>query len=302
MRILALYGFAPHTTANYMVKALKAEGHDVRTAGGTADLLAWANPYRVAGPHDYPLAQGQPLKLGEWKPELTLWIESGMVDLSLLDGLTGQTAAWMIDTHNPGKFVWHQKIAPRFDRVFCAMLPAANELPGAHWLPLACDPDIHTPRTTVKTHDIGWVGGDYRTASLYAERFRLMDALKRRYACNFAHGVYFEDMADVYGQARIGWHHSVTGSDLDMRPFEIMCSGTVLVTDHSNDSGLTDELFYRGVDVQTYGRESDLYETIDWLLAEPDHAERTGAAGRAAVLAAHTYAHRARELIEVVNA
>lgn len=313
MRILVLYHFSPHTTANYLARAFRALGHDVRTAGAVADLSAWANPYRLAGPHDWPLADGQVLDMGDWRPDLAVWVESGVLQGGVLEGLDCQVVGWFIDTHNPGKLAWHKQIAPAFDHVFCAMLPALQELPGATWLPLACDPEIHTPRKmpVEPEYDLAWVGGNYRGHPLYARRFEAMRVLQGRYRCNFASGVYFEDMADVYASARIGWHMSVTGADLDMRPFEIMCSGRPLVTDTATASGLAQlewgaSGFERdtgaplSMPIWTYDDEAEMFAEIEWLLnAGQQMRDDIGADARAAVLAHHTYAHRARQLIEV---
>lgn len=301
MNILVLYHFSPHTTANYLVRALRAEGHEVRTAGGAvADLSAWPNPYRLAGPHDWPLADGQVLDMGDWRPDLAVWVESGVLQGGVLEGLDCPVAGWFIDTHNPGKLRWHKSIAPTFDYVFVAMLPALQELPGATWLPLACDPEIHTPRVlpVEPEYDLAWVGGNYRGHPLYARRFEAMRVLQGRYRCAFRSGVYFEDMADVYASARIGWHMSVTGADLDMRPFEIMCSGRPLVTDWAADSGLT-ELMTQGAEWLAYDDDYEMRAILDALLEDATHRARVGAAGREAVLEAHTYQHRARAMLEV---
>lgn len=312
MNILLLYGFAPHTTANYLARAFAALGHDVRSAGTVSDLRGWANPYRLWR-HAYPLDGGQVLELGDWRPDLAVWVESGDPDLNVLDSVDAPLAGWFIDTHNAGKFDWHKRLAPRFDHLFCAMRPAVEQLPGAHWLPLACDPEIHTPRTTEKRYDLGWVGGDYRTSSLYRARFEAMRKLQGRYTCHFASGVYFEDMADVYGQARIGWHMSVMGADLDMRPFEVLCSGTPLVMDHAVASGFQQLQWGAGgferdtgkalsIPIWTYESEGEMFDEIDWLLSAGEGMrQRIGSDGREAVLAAHTYQHRALAVLEVVG-
>lgn len=299
MNILMLYGFAPHTTANYLARAFKALGHGVRSAGAVSDLRDWVDPYRL-WQHTDPLTQGQPLELGDWRPDIAVWIESGdMSTMALAQArdMGVPLAGWFIDTHNAGKLPWHKRLAPVFDYRFCAMPPAVDVL-DAHWLPLACDPEIHTPRTTDKLYDLGWVGGNYRGHSLYEARFEAMRKLQQRYSCNFASGVYFGDMADVYGQARIGWHMSVTGNDLDMRPFEVLCSGTPLVADAAPESGLGD-LLTPGVEWASYRDETEMFAVIDALLADEEWRETMAATGREAVLAAHTYQHRAGELLEI---
>jgi len=299
--VLMLYKFAPHTTANYMARALKANSHDVRTAGTMASLQGFKTPYRLWGPHTYPLGEHETLdmaRLGDWRPDLILWVESGGArgaNWDLLDsGIP--TAGYFIDSQNPDKLVWHKRLAPLFDFRFEAMRPWCEEL-DAQWLPLACDPEIHTPRVYSEEYDLAWVGGPWGASPLYKRRFEAMARLQQRYRCNFVSGVYFEDMADVYGSAKIGWHMSVTGGDLDMRVFEIMCSGTPLVCDHSVDNGQRDMIW----DAWEYVDDDEMLETLDALLRDPDRCHEHGLVARECALNHHTYQHRAHQLMHAVG-
>ena len=298
--VLMLYKFAPHTTANYMARALKANSHDVRTAGTMASLQGFKTPYRLWGPHTYPLGEHETLdmaRLGDWRPDLILWIESGGArgaNWDLLDsGIP--TAGYFIDSQNPDKLVWHKRLAPLFDFRFEAMRPWCEEL-DAQWLPLACDPEIHTPRVYSEEYDLAWVGGPWGASPLYKRRFEAMARLQQRYRCNFVSGVYFEDMADVYGSAKIGWHMSVTGGDLDMRVFEIMCSGKPLVTDYIEGLPIS-----KGISGVVYSTEDGMFDVINWLLDDPDKRVSMAQEARAEMLAAHTYQHRAHQLMHAVG-
>ena len=304
--ILMLYHFSPPTTANYLARAFRAEGHDVRTSGTMASIQGFKTPYRLWGPHTYPLGEHETLdmgRLGDWKPDLILWVESGGARSAMIDVLETNipTAGYFIDSHNPDKLAWNKRFAPLFDYRFEAMRPWCDEL-DAEWLPLACDPEIHTPRVYSEEYDLAWVGGPWGASPLYKRRFEAMARLQQRYRCNFVSGVYFEDMADVYGSAKIGWHMSVTGGDLDMRVFEVMCSGRPLVTDRAKDSGLF-EIFGFRPDCAFYWEDMDgsMEQEIQHLLDNRDWRESLGATGRRTVLAAHTYQHRARQLLQAVG-
>lgn len=298
--ILMLYHFSPPTTANYLARALKANGHDTRTAGTMASLQGFKTPYRLWGPHTYPLGEHETLdmgRLGDWKPDLILWVESGGARSAMIDVLETNipTAGYFIDSHNPGKLDWHKRLAPLFDYRFAAMRPWCDEL-DAEWLPLACDPEIHTPRTYSEEYDLAWVGGPWGASPLYRKRFETMERLQQRYRCNFVSGVYFEDMADVYGSAKIGWHMSVTGGDLDMRVFEIMCSGRPLVTDYMEGLPIS-----KGISGVVYSTEDGMFDVINWLLDDPDKRVSMAQEARADMLAAHTYQHRAHQLMQTVG-
>jgi hypothetical protein len=304
MRVLMLYHFSPHTTANYLARALVANGHDVRTSGTMASLEGFKQPCRLWGPHTYPVGDYEwldPARLGDWKPDLILWVESGGLrgaNWNMLNN-TAPVAAWFIDSHCPEKFSWHKRIAPMFDYRFDAQRPWCEEL-GAHWLPLACDPEIHTPTQYSEEYDLAWVGGPWQKHPAYAKRFETMAKLDARYRCNFKSGVYFEDMANVYGSAKIGWHMSVTGRDLDMRVFEVMCSGRMLMADSAPESGLSDLFPGEGAPWR-YSSEDTMFKGIDLWVGNGGVCDRFGAYGRELVLAAHTYRHRAHELMRVVG-
>jgi hypothetical protein len=303
--ILMLYHFAPHTTANYLARAFKALGHDIRTAGTMAVLQGFTTPYRLWGPHTYPLADNETLdieRLDGWKPDLVLWVESGQMGTRRMFDLVNwrcPTAAYFIDSHNPDKLKWHKRAAGLFDYRFEAMLPWVEEL-GATWLPLACDPEIHTPRTYSEDYDLAWVGGPWGEHPMYEKRFHTLRLLSTKYKCAFKSGVYFEDMADVYGSAKIGWHMSVMGGDLDMRVFEILCSGRPLVCDTARESGLWDivPIIQCGA---TYDNEAAMFRAIDWLRNEPGLAAQIAKAARQIALDLHTYQHRAHSILQTVG-
>jgi spore maturation protein CgeB len=273
----------------------------VRSAGREAvNLSAWPNPYRLWH-HEWPLQPGQALDTGDWQPELAVWVESGAMDALTLPVLRCPVAGWFIDSLNPRKLGWHEQVARTFDYVFVAHRGFVEQVSArAMWLPLACDPEIHAPRAlpTEPAWDIAYVGNRY-SGGMYSRRFEALRDLTRVYRVRVASGVYFEKMADVYGNARIGWNMSLTGGDAVMRVFEVLCSGRPLLTDHAPASGVTD-LFQVGELLQ-YRDEADMFGLADWLLTNPDEAAAIGAAGRAAVLAAHTYQCRAQALLEAVG-
>lgn len=298
--ILMLYHFAPHTTANYLARAFKALGHDIRTAGTMAVLQGFTTPYRLWGPHTYPLGDSETLdieRLDGWQPDLVLWVESGQMGTRRMFDLVNwrcPTAAYFIDSHNPDKLKWHKRAAGLFDYRFEAMLPWVEEL-GATWLPLACDPEIHTPRKYSEEYDLAWVGGPWGEHPMYEKRFHTLKLLSTKYKCAFKSGAYFEDMADVYGSAKIGWHMSVMGGDLDMRVFEILCSGRPLLCDKAPMYGMLSDVAW------TYETTAEMMDFIEFALAQPVLRERRGALCREHALQAHTYQHRAHSILQTVG-
>lgn len=132
----------------------------------------------------------------------------------------------------------------------------------------------------------------------YARRQQLVDVLRRAYphATSFAYGVPPDEMARIYGDARIvlneggDRHRPVT-----MRVFEAIGAGALLLTDRA--PGL-DLLFAEGRHYELIG--SDIEQQVASLLDAPTTPERAAAA-QAHAYQHHTYDHRIDELLEIAG-
>lgn len=264
MIIDVAYRYSPYTTANYLVSAFRRMGHEVYTTGPG---------------HEGPFCAN---------PDLFVWVEAGGGCPSSISThiSTVPSIAWFIDGHSQG--AWHGEFAKHFTRVYSAQRGDVGE-----WLPVACDPETHTPDAGIEpTHDVVFVGHLYEQSAWYQKRRMLLRALAQRYDLAVIEGAYGKDMANAHATGRVVFNVSTLG-DLNMRVFEGMCSGRPLVTDE------VDSLPFRdGTDLYTYYNEAQLYGAIDELLKTPSWAAYVGETGREAVLAAHTYDHRARTMLE----
>jgi hypothetical protein len=204
------------------------------------------------------------------------------------------TVAYLIDVHlNLGARL---HLAQLFDSVFVAQkayvpLIAASGHPRVHWLPLACDPEVHHQPAEHRTFDVGFVG---KLGHKGGTRYTILSAVLPRYATNDTAPFYArEEMARVYGQSKIVFNASING-DLNMRFFEALASGALLVTDRI-DNGVS-ELFQEDVHYVGYSTIDEAIEKIDYYLAHPAERDRIAAAGCAEVLARHTYRNRWAEI------
>ena len=304
MNILMAFRYSPHTTAAYYAKAFRALGHDVRTWGPTVDLTPWREDqrYRLTGPHSYkPTADG-------WQPDLYVYIEAGGGWFpSEVPQHTIPTIGYFIDSHS--RLKEHIQRATRFDHVFYAHKQFGDWFgSNAHWLPVACDPDVHTPTHVPEEplYDVAFVGNIYGDDAIYAERRRLLKLLASKYTCAFVSNAYFEDMANVYANARVAFNKSAHG-DLNMRVFEAMCSGTPLVTDDVPESGMFwrphdhEELLSEAFDLYVYRSDEEVFNLVSMLIACDFERESVGECGRETVLAHHTYVHRAQQMLAEVG-
>jgi len=306
-RILLSYTANPVTTGAYLERALRARA-DVVTYGPAIDdrvIRSW-NLEKIKDrvqEHDIPrvvpdLREAWRLASSPRPVDLFLWIESGVwFPLDGVRELPCPTACYLIDTHL--HLERHLELARSFDVVFVAQRAYLPEFRKAgicevHWLPLACDPVVHGGRGGAKRFAVAFVGS---LGPCHPERSRLLEMLRERVPVHVER-CFLEEMAGVFSASRIVFNRSVRG-DLNMRVFEAMASGALLVTDEAAGSGLTD-LFGDREHLAVYRSDRELVEIVEYYLACERERERVARAGAEEVLARHTYAHRAKTMMEIL--
>jgi hypothetical protein len=303
-RILLAYTSYPVTTAVYFERALR-ERHQVVTCGPRMDegLIKQWNLEEMKLPVrdlDIPLPLAPDMgalldRLDSTQyPDLYLWIESvhGYFPKNL-SRVRCPKACYLIDTHL--SLQWHLDWAKGFDHVFLAQREYVEQfhragMKSVHWLPLACDPQIHRGTSGMKNYDVGFVGSlnNERRMALMRKIEASMPVAYRR--------CFWTEMADFLSQCRIVFNNAVK-NDLNMRLFETLSVGSFLLTDKTTRSG-QDELFRSGEDLCVYDDEM-IVEAARYYLEHPEERERIAARGQQVVHAAHTYAHRTEELLKV---
>ncbi len=308
-RILLAYVSYPATTARYLEEALRRT-HDVLTLGPSISaglITAWnlekmGEPVR---PHDLPCGPDVDVRKvvtalpGGWRPDLFLWVESvnGYAPRNV-PALDCPTACYLIDSHM--SLSYHLEWAKRFDHVFLAQREYVPHFldagcPRVSWLPLGCDPAMHGRIDTPKLHDIGFVGS---LTEHHVHRRAMLERLGRRFDVHVERS-FLRDMTRTLSASRLVYNDAVR-RDLNMRVFEAMCSGSMLLTDRATPSGL-DELFTDREHLVIYDDDT-IEELAGYYLAHEDERERIAAAGRAEVLRRHTYDHRAAAILDTVFA
>lgn len=220
-------------------------------------------------------------------------------------------AYWAIDTHlGYGYRLWK---ARHFDRVFVAQQPAEAALKkdgieNVRWLPLACHPEAHVTKQELLTRgiapdlveqrwDIAFVGylqDNYQEG--YNSRVDYLDALFTAFPnSRLATNRFFEEMAIRYVKAKLGFNVSIK-RDLNMRVFEVMSTGTPLLTNRDVDG--IDEMFTDGVDYFGYKGKEEMVEVARHALSLNGEREEVGAHGFYKVRGQHTYVHRMETIIE----
>ncbi len=206
-------------------------------------------------------------------------------------------AWWVIDTHMDA--AWAEEKGRDFDWLFAAQRDGAERLckaglPAA-WLPLACDPQIHRPHSLPKRWDVSFVG-----KISPGPRQDLLMLLHQNFPNGFTGQAYFDEYARIYSQSRIGFNRSVK-NDVNMRVFETLGCGTLLVTNDLADNG-QDDLFVPDRHLVTYHDAEELTDKLRFYLAHEEIRERIAQAGQAEAVARHTYLHRMQSLLQTIEA
>jgi hypothetical protein len=209
----------------------------------------------------------------------------------------GIPKAWYsIDSHL--HLNWHKHYAALFDRVFVAQKSLVPHLsryqPQACWLPPFCQQTAEFTTWAGREHDAAFVGTLDRARN--PERVRLFDTLQQSGISIFlATGAY----RPVYSSSRIVINQAVK-DDLNLRVFEAMGCGCLLVTDRITHS--LHDLFNEGRDYLAYapGDAADCAQKVTWAMEHPDKAEGIARSGHAKTLEWHCEAHRAAQVMKAL--
>jgi spore maturation protein CgeB len=191
----------------------------------------------------------------------------------------------------------------------------ARRAEALYW---AADPELFSPQPVEKEHDVFFYG--------YGDKFRrewmreLVGEPSRRLTdADFVLGgrdfrgdvggarvigdVPFNVFPRAISAARINLnvtrraHATVPGSST-CRPFELAACGAAIV---SNPHEGIDRWFEPGRELIVVADAGEATEAYRDLLADPAQAEELGRRARERVLDEHTYAHRARRLLELLD-
>lgn len=227
-------------------------------------------------------------------PDLYLWIESvGGHYPQNLDALLCPKICYLIDSHH--NLQQHLEWAREFDRVFIAQreyLYAFHEQGmNAHWLPLGCDPEVHWRYDVPKKFPIGFEGGIVEGT----RRGYLLAKLAEHIPVHYDR-CFWEDRAMLFSESKMIFN-SAARNDLNMRNFEVMSAGTLVLTDMAKNSG-QDVLFVDGEDYAVYN-DNTIGDTARFYLENETLREMIAARGRLLVHNAHTIGHRVDDLLAV---
>jgi hypothetical protein len=232
-------------------------------------------------------------------------VKQGDADLYLKvdDGLAEQvwnpelhpSAYYAIDVHLDTD--WRLKFAEagKFDYVTVAQ-SCGLDIPwhvNPSYLALGCDPEIHHAGEMAKIYDGAFIGNFHTQHA--GKRVEAVHAFFEACPGNIFFGNrMFGEMTRKYAQSKIVFNQAIN-NDVGMRPFEVMCSGSCLVSPRLPDM---ERLGFRdGVHYAAYSDLDEMKSVVKDLLANEAKREGIARNGRRASIS-HTYAVRLRELLE----
>lgn len=197
-------------------------------------------------------------------------------------------AIWIIDSHT--SFVCDKVMAKSFDIIFVAQKEYVDKFKKfntyVYWLPLAADLDWHGKKDLEKIYDIAFVG-----QLGVGWRRKILLKLKKDYPNSFISSADCKKIGEIYSQSKIVINYNVN-NDINMRVFEAMASGTLLITNQIKNNGF-EELFENNKHLVVYdGTYKDLKEKIDYYLKNDEEREKIAQEGYKLILEKHTYKHR----------
>ncbi len=214
--------------------------------------------------------------------------------------INDQPFVWLIDNRHPHEAIHEdpaaQELLARGALVCCAQKPDAERI-GARWLPLAITPGYQVPEHKIaKCCDVAFIG--------YIRdepRMQMLAHVMRHFSLCVQQGLFGAEAVSAYQSARVGlnvptgYGSPASYDSANMRCFEILATGTPLLTSHEDylpDLGLVD-----GETCLTYHDADEMIEQIRKALADPDWAGRIGQAGARLAEGRHRYEARARQVI-----
>jgi hypothetical protein len=295
MRIVIFASLTLDTTANYLINNLRNESNKLHifsdVEGPLVDYLINGTPDISVLCEEYAIF-----------PDLFLFIEGGSMKIfpKGLERLSCLTCWYGIDTHM--NYEKHLAISRVFDVSFIAQKEFVERLKlegiiQVFWLPLGFEPSINQQNSEAKDFLISYVGSD--NANMHQERHNLITAIRNNFD-NISFGrATPTQMSDIYSRSLMVFNKSVN-NDINMRYFEAMGEGAVLLTDKAINNGAED-LFQEGTHFVEYRDRNHLITLIEYFRDHPLKAKEIGDNAQKLINERHTYKHRTDSMLTTLK-
>ncbi|MDD5449010.1 MAG: glycosyltransferase [Candidatus Omnitrophica bacterium] len=225
-----------------------------------------------------------------------LRIDDGDYKYDIPHGRLKPSFFYASDVHLKKPFLAINGVAPLYDHVFCAQYDGYLKLKAVcgdkvSWLPHACDSELHRDLGTERTIDIAFIGNDGGLP-----RKLLLQEIRERFPGSYIGNAPFTQISEIYSKAKIGFNYSIA-NDINMRVFEVMACGAMLLTNHVEGNGF-DGLFEDKKNVAVYSSPQEIFLMIKRYLENNNERRAVAAAGKDLAASSHTYDKRVSAMLE----
>lgn len=227
--------------------------------------------------------------------DLVLWVDPCNFLPLEFENFKGIKVAYFIDTH--------RAISKRilmsfcFDYIFVAQRAALSKFKhnnNRFWLPPAFNPKYLEQREE-RAFDVSFIGNIGHRNSKRGEKIRQI-------VQSFHHpefkGYHFPDMLRVYQNSKIVLNATI-GSELNMRFFEGIGCGAIVLTDQSQEC--VGGLFEEGKDFIRFTTAQDAISKIHHILDNYDYFKELALKSQEKVLQEHTYLARLQQIVNTIQ-
>jgi GT2 family glycosyltransferase/glycosyltransferase involved in cell wall biosynthesis/tetratricopeptide (TPR) repeat protein/SAM-dependent methyltransferase len=231
-----------------------------------------------------------------------MWVDAGRDFLLTDPGYFGVPTVCLVGDTHTGQRQWRIDYACGFE--WTRLMFARQDLPAfaaagvrrLGWLPAACEPEIHRRFAVPKAYDLVFVG--QTLPQWHQDRVRLLERLRQAGFDLRVDSRVLEEMALLFSRARLVFNRSLNG-DLNMRVFEALASGSMLLTDRLPAAAGLEDLLADRRHLVLYD-DADLEDLARYYLDHESEREAIAAAGYQEAIGHHTYGHRVDALLSDV--
>lgn len=206
---------------------------------------------------------------------------------------------YIIDTHT--RFDLDMHFCRFADMVFCAQHNAVNMIKplcqNVFWLPLGCSPKWHFCRSCEKKYDVAFIGASNNDP----KREQYLRVLREKFGGRcFVGRASKNEIGKIYSSAKIVFNVSYN-NDINMRFFEGLASGALLLTEKITDNGMSELLNGEGDKICVfYETLEEALSLIDYYLTHEEERHKIASLGKK-FSESHTYTQRVNLALTLVE-
>jgi spore maturation protein CgeB len=328
MRILLSGYHNPHylTVTEYIERSVRSLGHELISFNDRKHIIPGRLRKKIGILQKVSVAvinRGLVKLATQTQPHLILVIGGHRItrqSLSTLRKSGSCLVLWTTDVPHTSDMMF--TTAPLYNQIFCQGTEYVQALAnlgivGLHWLPMACDPEIHC-NVSVSNEEIAKFGKDIAfVGSYYPRRAEFLEKLSDYNLGIWGPGWENLPTHSPLRRALMGsyttpetWRKIYSASKIVLsihyqdehfpvfqsspRVFEALSCGAFVLTDKQKD---VLALFRDGEHLVSFSDVCELVERVEFFLAHLEQRQVIAQRGKQEVLERHTYRHRLTELL-----